>query len=176
MTNGSTNVKSLTSVFVINHAFLWYRRISFKLAALRSMSNDWLVRSPVISLVWFMVFNATFNNISVISWRSVLLVEETGVPGESHRPVASHWQTLSHKIVSSTSRHERGSNSKRAKCLHMDSWFETIITHSLSMITANMLAANVLDRDFEPRSEQTKDYNISISCCSVKHSPIKCKV
>jgi hypothetical protein len=29
-----------------------------------------------------MVFNATFNNISVISCRSVLLVEETGVPGE----------------------------------------------------------------------------------------------
>jgi hypothetical protein len=35
-----------------------------------------------------MVFNATFNNISVISWRSVLLVEKTGVPGENHRPVA----------------------------------------------------------------------------------------
>jgi hypothetical protein len=30
-----------------------------------------------------MVFNVTFNNISVISWRSVLLVEETGVPGET---------------------------------------------------------------------------------------------
>ena len=29
-----------------------------------------------------MVFNATFNNISVLSWRPVLLVEETGVPGE----------------------------------------------------------------------------------------------
>jgi len=43
-----------------------------------------------------MVFNATFNNISVISWRSVLLVEEIGVPGENHRPVASHRQTLSH--------------------------------------------------------------------------------
>jgi hypothetical protein len=28
-----------------------------------------------------MVFNTTFNNISVISWLSVLLVEETGVPG-----------------------------------------------------------------------------------------------
>jgi hypothetical protein len=27
-----------------------------------------------------MVFNTTFNNISVISWRSVLLMEETGVP------------------------------------------------------------------------------------------------
>ena len=45
-------------------------------------------------LAWFMVFNATFNNISVISWRSVLLVEETGGPGENHRPVGSHWQTL----------------------------------------------------------------------------------
>jgi hypothetical protein len=33
---------------------------------------------------WFIVFNATFINISDISWRSVLLVEETGVPGESH--------------------------------------------------------------------------------------------
>ena len=33
------------------------------------------------------MFNATFNNISVISWRSVLLVEETGGPGENHWPV-----------------------------------------------------------------------------------------
>ena len=32
----------------------------------------------------FMVFNTTFNNISVISWRSVLLVKETGGPGENH--------------------------------------------------------------------------------------------
>jgi len=41
-------------------------------------------------MVWFMVFNATLNNISVISGRSVLLVEETGVSGENRRPVASH--------------------------------------------------------------------------------------
>jgi len=39
-------------------------------------------------LVGFMVLNATFNNISVISWWSVLLVEGTGVPGETQ--VASH--------------------------------------------------------------------------------------
>jgi len=37
-----------------------------------------------------MVFKQTFNNISVISLRSVLLVEETRVPGENHRPVTSH--------------------------------------------------------------------------------------
>jgi hypothetical protein len=34
------------------------------------------------------VFNATY--ISVISWRSVLLVDETGVLGENHQPAASH--------------------------------------------------------------------------------------
>jgi hypothetical protein len=39
---------------------------------------------------WDMVFHATFNNISVISWWSVLLVEETGVPGENYQPFASH--------------------------------------------------------------------------------------
>jgi hypothetical protein len=54
-------------------------------------------------LDWFTVFNATFNNMSVISSWSVLSVEETGVPGENHRPVASHLQTLSH-AVSSTPR------------------------------------------------------------------------
>jgi len=36
------------------------------------------------------VFKASFNNISAISWRSVFLVKVTGVPGENHRPVASH--------------------------------------------------------------------------------------
>ena len=56
-----------------------------------------------------MVFNATFNIISDISWRPVLLVEETGVPGENRRPVAIHCQTLSHNVVSSTPRRERGS-------------------------------------------------------------------
>jgi hypothetical protein len=47
--------------------------------------------------LWFdcllMVFNATFINISV------LLVEETKEPGKNHRPVASHWETLSHNVV-----------------------------------------------------------------------------
>jgi hypothetical protein len=59
--------------------------------------------------IMVMMFNATFNNISVISWRSVLLVEETRVPIEKYRSVASYWQTLSHNVVSSTCRHEGSS-------------------------------------------------------------------
>ena len=58
-----------------------------------------------------MVFNAIFNNISGISWRSVLLVEETGVPREKHQPSARHWQILSHNVVLSTPRHEWDTNS-----------------------------------------------------------------
>jgi hypothetical protein len=44
----------------------------------------------VHEVVLIMVFSATFNNISVISWRSVLLVEEIGGHGENHRHAASH--------------------------------------------------------------------------------------
>ena len=61
-----------------------------------------IIQMTFNKMVWFMVFNATFHNISVISWRSILLVEETGVLWENHRPAASHWQTLRHYVVSST--------------------------------------------------------------------------
>jgi hypothetical protein len=40
-------------------------------------------------LAWSMVLNATFNNISVISWRLVLLGEEAWVLGENHRPASN---------------------------------------------------------------------------------------
>jgi len=56
--------------------------------------------------VRFMVFYTNFNNISVLSWQSVLLVEETRLPGEYHWPATSHWQTLSHKVVSNTAGYE----------------------------------------------------------------------
>jgi hypothetical protein len=46
-----------------------------------------------------MVLDVTFNNISVISWRSVLLVEETWVPGENNKLAASHGQTLLHNVA-----------------------------------------------------------------------------
>jgi hypothetical protein len=54
----------------------------------------------VCLFVCLMVLNATFNNISIISWRSVLL-EETGGPGQSYRPVANYWQTLLHEYSNS---------------------------------------------------------------------------
>ena len=47
-----------------------------------------------------MMLNATFNNDSAISWRSVFLVEEIRVPEENHRPDTIHSQTLPHSVVS----------------------------------------------------------------------------
>jgi hypothetical protein len=62
----------------------------------------WLVTEDFVCFGFygFMVFyyNIIFNYISVISWRSVLLVEESSETGENHRPVASDWQILSHNV------------------------------------------------------------------------------
>ena len=93
---------------------------------------------------WLMVFNATFNNISVISWRTVLLVEDTRVPWENHRPVISHWQTLPHKVVSITPRHEQGSNS------HFKWWY-VLIAHVVINPTT------IRSRSLRPLLEKKED-------------------
>jgi hypothetical protein len=57
-------------------------------------THETLILEKFIDLIdWFLVFNANFNNISAISWRPVLVVEEAGVPGENNRPWASNWLT-----------------------------------------------------------------------------------
>jgi hypothetical protein len=61
-----------------------YNPVTFKY-----MSLVYKVKHMVI--VRLKVFDATFNNISAILWRSDLFVEKTR---ETHRPAASRWQTL----------------------------------------------------------------------------------
>jgi hypothetical protein len=83
---------------------------------MREKTNDWTTRTKLKSRMTFgkvtipvslvlhvykyddkawtmegvMVFNVTFNNISVISCGSVLLVVKIGIPGENHRPAEIH--------------------------------------------------------------------------------------
>ena len=40
---------------------------------------------------------------------------------------------------------------------------------------ASVLAASVVDREFEPRSDQTKDYDIGICCFSSKQTSLRRK-
>jgi hypothetical protein len=51
-------------------------------------TKEQTVNRRLIDLIDFLRFNTTFNNISAISWRPVLVVEEAG---ENHRPCASNW-------------------------------------------------------------------------------------
>ena len=93
---GRTNRTVMTNLLVKPMPSVWLGRTN------RTVMTNLLVKPKAISscpetltfyLFWFgfMVFSATFDNISAISWRSVLLVEETGVPRENYRPVESHW-------------------------------------------------------------------------------------
>ena len=60
------------------------------LIAKRKKTNNFSIRKWLI-YDWFIVFNATFSNISAISWRPVLVVKEAVVPRENYRPWASNW-------------------------------------------------------------------------------------
>ena len=78
--------------------FHFWLEINFRRQCIKQdINKPWCFWNKVILIAIVFVWWC-FNTISVISWRSVLLVGETGEPGENHRPVASHWQTLSHNV------------------------------------------------------------------------------
>jgi hypothetical protein len=52
-----------------------------------------LVKKRVVLFVSLSVFNAIFNNISVVFLQSVFFVEETGIPGENHCPAKNYRQS-----------------------------------------------------------------------------------
>ena len=81
------------SIILLQHVLLMEKTIVL------SPVTDKFYHIRLFLFVCLMVFNATFNNISVISWRSILLVEETRGPREKHRSVPSHSKTLSHNVV-----------------------------------------------------------------------------
>ena len=92
----------------------------------------------VCLFVCLIEFDATFNNSSVISRRSVLLVEETGRPGENHWSVASH---LSHHALLSLH-----ANKLDCLCLHLKIDLSTCVisTWFSCHIVAHMYIIGVL--------------------------------
>jgi hypothetical protein len=43
-------------------------------------------------------------------------------------------------------------------------------------VMSSMLASDTVDRGFEPRTGQTKDYKIGICCLSTKHAALRRKI
>jgi hypothetical protein len=100
--NSSWNIqfiKQITKPFFMcrTHCLFWDISARFAKQDLFSRWNSFLSRNIFIERLtiwlidWFLMFNVTFSNISAISWRPVLVVEEARVPGENHRPWASNW-------------------------------------------------------------------------------------
>jgi len=89
----------------INNQTTWPYSIPFKKT---THVKQWHYSIHIdIPRVMVMVFNATFNNISVISWRSVYWWRKPEYTEKNHRSAASHWQNLSHYVVSSIPRLSR---------------------------------------------------------------------
>ena len=94
-------------VFTRNTMFYWYW---INIGKLNERGEGVELRKYLEKMIWLMFGEhaisdcytfgrAIFNNSSVISWMSVLLVERTRGRGENNHPAASHWQTLSHNVV-----------------------------------------------------------------------------
>jgi hypothetical protein len=96
----------LSTVSVIGQRFLFWLRVMVFNATFQQYFSCIAYTTPELPFDQDGPFNfvglwyfSTLNNISAISWQSVLLVEVTGVPAEKHGPVASHCHTLSHNVV-----------------------------------------------------------------------------
>ena len=117
--------------------------------------NTWYHRTQCtmgLDYILYM-FNATFNNISVILLWSVLSVEETGVPRENHRSVACHWQIVSHTVVWSTRCYETSIRRPRH-------WKRIIQFQSLSSILSIKKLTKYFDLD--RNLKQIKTFYINV--------------
>jgi hypothetical protein len=93
-----------------------------------------------------MMINVTFNNTLAISWRSVLLVKEIGVPRENHRPAVSHWQTLLHNVVSSTPRLNGIRYDLLIQLIYMYMWVPLNSSCLCSVLLANLTTDSTISQ------------------------------
>ena len=109
---------------------LGYNTKSMKITHFEKVDRQSSKYSKTYFRVRIMMLNATLNNISVISWRSVLLVKETREPGEnkcslgrSHKTVLTvtaihmfhtHFRPTVVKYSYNTDRHKFGTSSTQS--------------------------------------------------------------
>jgi hypothetical protein len=78
----------INTAYMINTAVFYKKQ---ELLTFREHQSSPPVAHLLIFFIWFdLVFNATFSNISAISWQPALVVEEARIPWENHRPRANN--------------------------------------------------------------------------------------
>ena len=110
-----------------------------------------------------MVLNTTFNNISFISWQSVLLVEETGGTVGNHRHIASYWQTVSHNVVHLTLIEIRNVSGDR-HWLHIGSWksnYNTIQHYTIKFVSDLQQVSDFLRATHVSSTNKTDRHHIT---------------
>ena len=137
----------------------------------------------MLGLDWVMVFKATFNNISVISWRSVLLVVETVVPGETNRPVTDNiYHIMFYRIHLSTLTPRQKRDSNFSGNMHRwhrslqsvmvffceNKWNRIILNHTVFLLPSTFFEDRYLKswRSFDQECWDYMDFCIN-SCCTV---------
>ena len=83
--------------FIVNvYCFLYISYVWCVCVTISFFTTDllFLKYMYIVKMLNFFVFSATFSNISAISWRPVLVVEEAGVTREPPT-IDSNWSTLS---------------------------------------------------------------------------------
>ena len=83
--------------FLCQHLFFWTSLPFISHLDCASLSRILYIWIVMLNVLWGLMPLSTISQLN--RDRSVLLMQETGVPGENHRPVASHSQTLSHNVV-----------------------------------------------------------------------------
>jgi hypothetical protein len=112
-----------------------------------------------------MVFYATFNNISVISWRFIQVDNYMKIHKYLYFP---HQMLLKLALNTNQSINQYSVNSYSSR-------WTSYCNYSIGGVMVSVLASSVVFSGFEPRSGQTIDYQISICCFSAKHVSLRRK-
>jgi hypothetical protein len=64
-------------------------------------------------------------------------------------------------------------NKKKTTCVYED--YDEKLQNRIGGVMVSVLTSSEVDRGFESRSDQTKDYKIGICCFSAKHAALRRK-
>jgi hypothetical protein len=100
---GTDCIKAVVNPTTIRSRPNWMN-IKLLKVALNTINHDHAV---FVGTCIFSTNSFRISTVTTCDIRKLNKLYNSRVPGENHRPIQCHWQTLSHNVVSSTPRHEQ---------------------------------------------------------------------